>query len=194
MLFYSDQEPEEIIVLIRTGTYLFLLIVLILLTKLKTNSEMNSITWNLNQDKSFQHLFTLKIIGKQGWSFPLFIKMLKMKASGYEDRKQRWIETRTHDGARTKFSNEFIKSGNLDINYGKLFSKLFDYRQKGDYGDLFDFDEELVLPLVDQVRDFILAIEKLIGKWFLLVFYQVNCLYLGTKDIVTMKNTTSPAS
>lgn len=30
------------------------------------------------------------------------------------------IETRTHDGARTKFSNEFIKTGKLDKKYGKL--------------------------------------------------------------------------
>jgi len=65
------------------------------------------------------------------------------------------IETRTHDGARTKFSNEFIKTGKLDIKYGKLFSKLFDYRQKGDYGDLFYFDDKTVLPLVGQVKDFV---------------------------------------
>ena len=72
------------------------------------------------------------------------------------------IETRTHDGAITKFSNEFIKTGTLDKKYGKLFSKLFDYRQKGDYGDLFDFDDKIVLPLVDQVKDFLTEIKKLI--------------------------------
>lgn len=72
------------------------------------------------------------------------------------------IETRTHNGARTKFSNEFIKTGKIDIKYGKLFSKLFDYRQKGDYGDLFNFDESMVLPLVDQVKEFIAEIKKFI--------------------------------
>lgn len=74
------------------------------------------------------------------------------------------IETRTHDGARTKFSNEFIKTGKLDKKYGKLFSKLFDYRQKGDYGDLFDFDEIIVLPLVDQVKDFVSVIKLHLNK------------------------------
>ena len=73
------------------------------------------------------------------------------------------IETRTHNGARTKFSNEFIKTGTLNMKYGKLFSKLFDYRQKGDYGDLFDFDDKIVLPLVDQVKDFLTEIKKLIN-------------------------------
>jgi len=70
--------------------------------------------------------------------------------------------TRTHDGARTKFGNEFIKTGFLDKKYGKLFSKLFDFRQKGDYGDLFDFDDKTVLPLVDQVKEFIAAIKEMV--------------------------------
>ena len=71
--------------------------------------------------------------------------------------------TRTHDGARTKFSKEFVKTGLIDKEYGKLYSKLFDYRQKGDYGDLFDFDDKTVLPLVDQVKEFLSLIKNLIG-------------------------------
>jgi len=70
------------------------------------------------------------------------------------------IETQTHDGARTHFGLHFIKTGKIDIFYGKLFSKLFDYRQKGDYGDLFDFDEEIVKPLLDNTKDFIFEIGK----------------------------------
>jgi uncharacterized protein (UPF0332 family) len=53
------------------------------------------------------------------------------------------IATQTHDGARTQFGLFFVKTGIIDKESGKLFSKLFDYRQKGDYGDLFDYDEEL---------------------------------------------------
>jgi uncharacterized protein (UPF0332 family) len=74
------------------------------------------------------------------------------------------IETRTHDGARNKFSHEFIKTGRLDKKYCKLFSKLFDYRQKGDYGDLFDFEDKIVLPLVDQVKDFVSEINLHLDK------------------------------
>jgi uncharacterized protein len=72
--------------------------------------------------------------------------------------------TRTHDGARTKFGNEFIKTGILDKKYGKIYTKLFDFRQKGDYGDLFDFDDNTVLPLVNQVKEFIASIKELIEK------------------------------
>ena len=70
------------------------------------------------------------------------------------------IETQSHDGARTQFGLHYIKSGKIDKKYGKLFTKLFDFRQKGDYGDLYDYDENIVLPLIDQVKDFINELKK----------------------------------
>jgi len=72
------------------------------------------------------------------------------------------VETQTHDGARTQFGLHFIKTGKIDKAYGKLFTKLFDYRQKGDYGDLFDYDEDIVKPLIEQVKEFIGEIGKYI--------------------------------
>jgi uncharacterized protein (UPF0332 family) len=74
------------------------------------------------------------------------------------------IEARSHSGVRTKFSDTFIKTGDIDVKFGKLFSHLADYRQKGDYGDLYDFDDKIVLPLVDQVKEFISEIKILIEK------------------------------
>lgn len=74
------------------------------------------------------------------------------------------IESHTHDGARTKFALHFIKTGKIDKKYGKLFSKLFDFRQKGDYGDLFDFNEETVVPLIEEVREFIQVLEKIVNE------------------------------
>ncbi len=69
------------------------------------------------------------------------------------------IETKSHDGTRTQFGSNFIKTGQVDKKYGKLFSKLFDYRQKGDYGDLYEYDEVMVMPLIAQVKDFLTALE-----------------------------------
>ncbi len=74
------------------------------------------------------------------------------------------IETHSHSGARTKFSDEFIKTGLIDKKLGKLFSQLSDYRQKGDYGDLYDFDDKIVLPLVDRVKEFVSEIKNQIEK------------------------------
>ncbi len=72
------------------------------------------------------------------------------------------IESTTHDGSRTQFGLNFVKNGIVDKKYGKLYSKLFDYRQKGDYGDLFDYDKETISPLIGQVREFIDEIKKLL--------------------------------
>jgi len=70
------------------------------------------------------------------------------------------IEAQSHDGVRTQFGLHFIKTGIIDKEKGKLFSKLFDYRQKGDYGDLYDYDKEFTFPLIKKVELFIDEIEK----------------------------------
>ena len=70
------------------------------------------------------------------------------------------IETRSHDGVRTQFGLHFIKAGMIDKEYGKLFTKLYDFRQKGDYGDLYDYNENMVLPLIEKVKDFLNVIKK----------------------------------
>jgi uncharacterized protein len=74
------------------------------------------------------------------------------------------IETRSHNGVRTKFGDTYIKTGIMDVKFGKLFSQLADFRQKGDYGDLYDFDDKIVLPLVDQVKEFLSEMNNLIEK------------------------------
>jgi uncharacterized protein (UPF0332 family) len=43
---------------------------------------------------------------------------------------------------------------------GKHYSELFEKRQKGDYNDFFDFDEETVVKLYQPSLDFIKEIEK----------------------------------
>ncbi len=72
------------------------------------------------------------------------------------------IDTQTHDGARTQFGLCFVKTGIVDRNLGKLFTKLYDYRQKGDYGDLYDYDEVTVGPLIIQVENFLKELEKMV--------------------------------
>lgn len=51
----------------------------------------------------------------------------------------RGIKSSTHDGCRTQFGLVFIKTDIIEKRYRKHFSKLFDLRQKGDYGDLYDY-------------------------------------------------------
>lgn len=65
----------------------------------------------------------------------------------------------THSGVKALFSIHFIRTGVIPEEYGKLFSQLFSWRQKGDYDDLFDFDEERVSLYFEPVKKLIEAIE-----------------------------------
>ena len=77
---------------------------------------------------------------------------------------QNEIYSSSHSGLRSQFSLHFIKTGKLDRKYGNLLSQLYDWRQKADYGNVFDFDPESVKPQFDHVIDMIRQIEKEIIK------------------------------
>jgi uncharacterized protein len=70
---------------------------------------------------------------------------------------------KTHNGVKTNFSEHFIKNGTLPKEYGKLYSQLFTWRQKGDYSDLFYFDSEKVIPYIEPVEKLIDLIAKQIN-------------------------------
>lgn len=72
------------------------------------------------------------------------------------------IEPKTHKGVRIKFLNEFIKTGIIDKNFGKLYTDLFDLRQEGDYSDFITFDKELVYSFIDKCDEFLIRIEAMI--------------------------------
>jgi len=74
------------------------------------------------------------------------------------------IETKSHTATKGKFSQHFVKTGKFEKKYGKLFSELFDWRQKGDYSNIFEYDDETVKPLFGPVSEMIDAIEKEIKR------------------------------
>ena len=49
-----------------------------------------------------------------------------------------------HSGVRSAFHREIIKTGLVDIKWGKLYDQLFEDRQEGDYLELISFDPEYV--------------------------------------------------
>jgi len=71
------------------------------------------------------------------------------------------IATQTHSGLKTQFNLHFIKTGLISKDFGKLYSDLMDWRQKGDYGDMYDFNKESVEPLLKPVEDFLNQVELL---------------------------------
>ena len=65
----------------------------------------------------------------------------------------------THNGVKSNFTEQFIKTNRFDKEYGKMYSQLFTWRQKGDYDDLFDFTEDKIMPYFKPVSDLIKLIE-----------------------------------
>lgn len=45
------------------------------------------------------------------------------------------------------------------MKYGKLYSQLYDWRQKGNYDNIFDYDQESIEPLFEPVKEMIELIE-----------------------------------
>lgn len=70
------------------------------------------------------------------------------------------IKTKTHSSIKSQFSLHFVKTGKIDKKYGKLLSKLFDWRQRGDYDNLVDYDKESVEPLFKSVKEMIELIDS----------------------------------
>lgn len=69
---------------------------------------------------------------------------------------------KTHAGVIHLIGEKFISTGLLDKSYGRLFSRLYELRQSGDYDDMYDATEEEVVPYFEKVNAFIKAMESLI--------------------------------
>jgi uncharacterized protein (UPF0332 family) len=74
------------------------------------------------------------------------------------------LKPTTHTGAKSNFSEHFILSNLIPKEFGKMYSQLFTWRQKGDYDDLYDFDSEKVIPYFEPVDQLISLIEKSIKE------------------------------
>jgi len=74
------------------------------------------------------------------------------------------INTKTHAGIKTQFFLHYIKTQKIEIELGKVYSDLFDWRQKGDYGDFFDFAENDVVSIYTPTKLLIKKVKLEVGK------------------------------
>ena len=74
------------------------------------------------------------------------------------------ITAKSHDGLKTKFLQQYIKTNLIDIEFGKLYSRLIDWRQESDYSVYVDFTENDVIPLIENVERFNLLLIDLINS------------------------------
>jgi uncharacterized protein (UPF0332 family) len=69
-----------------------------------------------------------------------------------------------HSGVKSLFNKEFVKTGKVSIESGRLFARMFDFRQKGDYEDFVAFEKEKVKEWLEGAKLFIDELEELIGR------------------------------
>lgn len=65
-----------------------------------------------------------------------------------------------HTGIKAFFNQYFIKTGLVPKENGKLYNRLFDARQEGDYVDFVVFERDDVEPWIPQVKNFIETISQ----------------------------------
>ena len=59
-----------------------------------------------------------------------------------------------HGQVKGYFNREFIKKGVFPLDMGKMFNKVFEYRQKFDYIDFSSPDRDLVVEYLENSREF----------------------------------------
>jgi uncharacterized protein len=70
----------------------------------------------------------------------------------------RGLFSKTHKGTRVLFGKHFIETGIFPISANIVFTKLFRYRQEGDYGDYTEIDAATAQALCVEARDLVESI------------------------------------
>ena len=68
-----------------------------------------------------------------------------------------------HSGVKALFNRYYVKPGIVAKEEGRLYNRLFDLRQEGDYIDFVSLDAETVEPLVDEAALFVETIRSLMS-------------------------------
>jgi len=77
------------------------------------------------------------------------------------------IHPKKHSEARSYLNRNWIKTGRLSRETGRLYNTLYDRRKKGDYGDYFRFRGE-------DVQDWVKSVEKAIEEFFQVIEQQLT--------------------
>jgi uncharacterized protein (UPF0332 family) len=72
------------------------------------------------------------------------------------------ISTRSHNGVVSQLGYNFVTTGKLSKEDGRLYSRLLQNRITGDYNDFFDFTEEDAKELIGPTKELIAHIKALI--------------------------------
>jgi len=68
-----------------------------------------------------------------------------------------------HSGVRAYFHREFIKTGLIEVKWGRFYDKLFEDRQEGDYTAFIEFEKDYVSDQLALCQEFLKQLKNLIN-------------------------------
>ncbi len=72
------------------------------------------------------------------------------------------LSSAKHTGVRALFNENFVKTGKVPVELGRFYTRMYDFRQKGDYGDFVEFEREKVKEWLNQASTFINEMDRII--------------------------------
>lgn len=75
---------------------------------------------------------------------------------------RRGIGAKSHGGVIAKFSDSVVRTGEMPADTYRVYSKLLNWRTKGDYSDMFDFSQEDVDDVLKPTKEFIDSVKSLL--------------------------------
>ena len=77
---------------------------------------------------------------------------------------KRGIGAKSHAGIISQFSESVVRTHEMSVDEYKVYSKLLNWRTKGDYSDMFDFCKEDLDDVMEPTRVFLDGVKKLIAE------------------------------
>ncbi len=74
------------------------------------------------------------------------------------------FESSKHQQLIGWFNKEFIQTGKVEKNYGRVLRKAYENRTTGDYDTFIEFEKNDVVQLFEEMKQFIIRIEKLLKE------------------------------
>ena len=74
---------------------------------------------------------------------------------------ERGSSFRKHSGVRAGFHRTFVKTGEIEVRWGRLYDRLFEGRQEADYLALVSFERADVEVQLEECRQFLERLRKL---------------------------------
>ena len=75
----------------------------------------------------------------------------------------RGLNFKKHSGVRACFHRELVKTGQVEVEWGRFYDRLFDDRQEGDYLVLVGFESTYVEEQLEKCGAFLKRLEPLVS-------------------------------